>query len=111
MRREHEVFGDARFERPARLSNGHPYNLRKSRTYRRKRTAWTRPKPSAVAIGERRPRKPNELDRPNRSRNHPPFTTATSQPIHHGRRSVQAHFGIGIDSSCTFGLLDSTHYP
>ena len=59
MRREHEVFGDARFERLARLSNGHLYNLRKSRTYRRKRTAWTRTKPSAVAIGERRKPQPD----------------------------------------------------
>ena len=32
MRREFEVFGDPRFERLARLSNGHLYNLRKSRT-------------------------------------------------------------------------------
>ena len=59
MRREHDVFGDARFERLARLSNGHLYNLRKSRTYRRKRTAWTRTKPSAVAIGERRKPQPD----------------------------------------------------
>ena len=59
MRREHDLFGDARFERLARLSNGHLYNLRKSRTYRRKRTAWTRTKPSAVAIGERRKPQPD----------------------------------------------------
>ena len=62
MRREFEVFGDARFERLARISNGHLYNLRKSRTYQRQRTAWTRTKPSAVAIGERR--KPRPEGRP-----------------------------------------------
>ena len=33
MRREFEVFGQRRFERLARLSNGHLYNLRRSRTY------------------------------------------------------------------------------
>ena len=32
MRREFEVFGQRRFERLARLSNGHLYNLRRSRT-------------------------------------------------------------------------------
>ena len=34
LRRQWQVFGDVRFERLARLSNGHLYNLRKSRTYR-----------------------------------------------------------------------------
>ena len=59
MRREFEVFGDARFERLAHISNGHLYNLRKSRTYQRRRTVWTRTKPSAVAIGERRKPQPD----------------------------------------------------
>ena len=43
MRREFEVFGDARFERLSRLSNGHLYNLRKGMTCRRKRTRPTGP--------------------------------------------------------------------
>ena len=34
LRRQYEVFGDERFARLARLSNGHLYNLRRSRTYR-----------------------------------------------------------------------------
>ena len=59
MRREFEVFGDARYERLARISNGHLYNLRKSRTYLSRRTVWTRTKPSAVAIGERRKPRPD----------------------------------------------------
>ena len=59
MRREFEVFGDARFERLAYISNGHLYNLRKSKTYRRQRTARTRTRPSAVAIGERRKPRPD----------------------------------------------------
>ena len=42
MRREFEVFGQRRFERLARLSNGHLYNLRRSRTYQRKRTTFTK---------------------------------------------------------------------
>ena len=38
MRREYEVFGDARFERLSRLSPSHLYNLRRSKTYRARRT-------------------------------------------------------------------------
>ena len=30
---------------PPALSNGHLHNLRKSRTYQRRRTVWTRTKP------------------------------------------------------------------
>ena len=59
MRREFEVFGDARFERLAYISNGHLYNLRKSQSYQRQRTARTRTRPSAVAIGERRKPRPD----------------------------------------------------
>ena len=59
MRREFEVFGDARFERLAYISNGHLYNLRKSQSYQRQRTARTRTRPSAVAIGERRKPQPD----------------------------------------------------
>ena len=64
MRREFEVFGDARFERLAYISNGHPCNLRKSQSYQRQRTARTRTRPSAVAIGERR--KPQTASRASR---------------------------------------------
>ena len=59
MRREFERFGDPRFERLARLSNGHLYNLRKSRTYRLKHTTFTKTRPVPIAIGERRKPKPN----------------------------------------------------
>ena len=34
FRRQYEVHGDGRFERLARISNGHIYNLRKARDYR-----------------------------------------------------------------------------
>ncbi len=55
MRREFEVYGDIRFARLARISNGHLYNLRRSTTYRRRRTVLDRTRPTRVAIGERRP--------------------------------------------------------
>ena len=37
--RAFRVFGDARYERLATISNGHLYNLRQSQTYRRQRVA------------------------------------------------------------------------
>ena len=51
LRREFAVYGNARFERLAGLSNGHLYNLRKSRTYRTVRRAWDHTRPSRVMIG------------------------------------------------------------
>ncbi len=54
LRRQYEVFGDARFERLARLSPSHLYNLRRSRTYRTRRTLVEHTRPTAVRIGERR---------------------------------------------------------
>ena len=59
LRREFEVFGDLRFERLAHISNGHLYNLRRSRTYQRQRTVHARTRPSAVTIGERRKPRPD----------------------------------------------------
>ena len=54
MRREFEVFVDARFERLAGVSTSHLYNLRKSRACQRPRAVHTSTSPSAAAIGERR---------------------------------------------------------
>ena len=62
LRRQWEVFGDARFERLAGLSNGHLYNLRKTKTYRNRRRVWQRTRPAAVRIGVRR--RPNPRGRP-----------------------------------------------
>ena len=62
MRREFEVFGDARFERLAGISTSHLYNLRKSRTYERQRVSRTRTKPTAAAIGERRKPRPEGVE-------------------------------------------------
>ena len=53
MKRQYEQFGDRRFARLAGLSNGHLYNLRKSRTYRFRRSVFTRTRPTAVQIGQR----------------------------------------------------------
>ena len=62
MRREFEVYGEARSARLAHISGAHLYNLRKSTTYLRKRTVPDRARPVRVAIGERRPPRPD--DRP-----------------------------------------------
>ena len=62
LRRQWRVFGDARFERLAELSNGHLYNLRRSRAYRNVRRTWERTRPTGVAIGERR--RPDPRGRP-----------------------------------------------
>ena len=54
LRRQYEVFGDARFERLSRLSPSHLYNLRRSKTYRARRTTIDHTRPTTVRIGERR---------------------------------------------------------
>jgi len=62
LRRMFEVFGDRDFERLAGLSNGHLYNLRRSRTYRAVRTTVEPTRAAKVAIGERR--RPDPRGRP-----------------------------------------------
>jgi hypothetical protein len=57
LKREFEVYGKAEFERLAKLSNGHLYNLRKSPRYGLRNYEKTRP--AAVAIGERKKPAPN----------------------------------------------------
>ena len=59
LRGEHEVFGDARYERLSRLSPSHLYNLRRSKTYRARRTTFDRTRPTAARIGERRRPQPD----------------------------------------------------
>ena len=48
------LFGDARSERLAAISNGYLYNLRNSQTYRRRRIKRDKTRPVRIAIGERR---------------------------------------------------------
>ena len=54
LRRAFEVHGGPRFERLAGISRSHVYNLRGSRTYRAKRTTWTKTRGANVAIEVRR---------------------------------------------------------
>ena len=54
LRRMLEVYGDERFARLATISNGHLYNLRKSRSYRMGRLTFRKTRPTPVAIGVRR---------------------------------------------------------
>lgn len=52
-------FHDAEYLRLAELSVSHLYRLRKSRAYRERSTSYQPTRPTKVAIGERRPPKPN----------------------------------------------------
>ena len=52
------VYGDARFERLASISNGHIYNLRKTRIYRTGRLTFRKTRPTPVSIGVRRKPQP-----------------------------------------------------
>ena len=53
-----ERFGDKRFERLARISVSHLYNLRQGKVYRRKRGKVEKTRPVRVNIGERRVPRP-----------------------------------------------------
>ena len=56
--RMYHVYGDARFERLAAISNGHIYNLRKTRQYRTGRLTFRKTRPTPVPIGVRRKPQP-----------------------------------------------------
>lgn len=56
--RAYTLFGDARYQRLARISNGHLYNLRQSKTYQRRRGSVDKTRPVKVNIGERRKPRP-----------------------------------------------------
>jgi hypothetical protein len=57
LKREFEVYGKPEFERLARLSNGHLYNLRRNPRYGLR--TYDKTRPTAVQIGERRKPEPN----------------------------------------------------
>lgn len=59
MERALGLFGDARYERLARISVAHLYNLRKRAGYQRHRQLWTKTRPVTIRIGERRAPAPN----------------------------------------------------
>jgi len=56
--RAFQVFGDDRYERLARISNGHLYNLRQAALYRRQRVAVDKTRSVKINIGERRKPRP-----------------------------------------------------
>jgi hypothetical protein len=60
--REFHEFGASDYERLARLSVAHLYNLRKTVTYRKRRVVYQVTRPTAVSIGERR--QPDPQGRP-----------------------------------------------
>lgn len=59
MERAFGLFRDLRYERLAKISVGHLYNLRQRQGYRRERQTWTKTRPVSIAIGERRAPAPN----------------------------------------------------
>ena len=58
LQRAYSVYGDARYERLAKLSVSHLYNLRKSVGYQRLRTSFTKTHPVCNAIGVRKAPRP-----------------------------------------------------
>jgi transposase InsO family protein len=54
MSRALAIFGDSRYERLARISVGHLYNLRKKSGYIERRRHFTKTQPTGIAIGTRR---------------------------------------------------------
>lgn len=62
LQRAFHEFGDARYERLARLSVAQLYRLRKGRIYRQRHLAYQPTRPVQVAIGERR--RPDPQGRP-----------------------------------------------
>lgn len=54
MERAWRLFGDPRYERLALISVAHLYNLRQRTGYQRQRQVWTKTRPVAIPIGERR---------------------------------------------------------
>jgi transposase InsO family protein len=56
------LFGDARYQRLAQISNGHLYNLRHSSRYQRQRGTVDKTRPVSISIAQRR--KPTPQGRP-----------------------------------------------
>ena len=59
MERAYGIFGDSRYQRLATISVAHLYNLRQRPNYQHQRQVWTKTRPTAVPIGERRAPTPN----------------------------------------------------
>jgi transposase InsO family protein len=61
LQRAFSTFGDLRYERLARISVSHLYNLRGSEPYRKHRLVWRGTRPSPIAIGIRKAPAPEGL--------------------------------------------------
>ena len=59
LEREFHEYGKHEYQRLTAISVAHLYRLRKSTSYRRRRTHFTKTKPTPVSIGERRCPQPN----------------------------------------------------
>jgi len=59
FQREYEQFGNKQYERLAKISVGHLYNLRASARYRNQAAVFEPTRPTAIAIGERRRPEPH----------------------------------------------------
>jgi transposase InsO family protein len=59
LQRAYEQYGDQKYERLAKISVAHLYNLRASARYRNQAAVWEPTRPSAIAIGERRRPEPH----------------------------------------------------
>lgn len=57
--RAYLIFEDLAYERLAKISVSHIYNLRKSTTYKRRRVVFTKTNPTRIKIGERKKPFPN----------------------------------------------------
>jgi transposase InsO family protein len=62
LQRAYEQYGDKRYERLAKISVAHLYNLRASARYRNQAAVFETTRPSAIPIGERR--RPDPQGRP-----------------------------------------------
>jgi len=58
LEREHELYNRPEYARLAAISVAHLYNLRKSQRYRERLLNYTKTRPTAVSIGERRKPQP-----------------------------------------------------
>jgi transposase InsO family protein len=62
LEREYQLYGKPEYARLATISVAHLYNLRRQPRYRERRLCYVKTRPTAVAIGERRP--PDAQGRP-----------------------------------------------
>src|SRR5260370_27888578 len=76
LQREYQLHGKPEYARLATISVAHLYNLRRQPRYRERRLCYVKTRPTAVAIGERRPpdsqRRPGFLRIDTRQHRHPP---------------------------------------